>query len=222
MALLGSGNLGESNVGFIGGGTAGYNLQLSPRALVGVEADFQGVVGGSGASNELGARPSYALPGGALLGNVAASQTLDYLGTARVRMGYLLRPSLLVFGTGGLAYGATNLAANAQVMSIDGAGNIVEFGAGQANASRTRAGFAAGGGFEWMFMPGLSAKAEYLYYDLGSYSLALPQYAVNLTKGAALADVTTSYRGRANGQLVRAGLNYHFDWAAPEAIVAKY
>ncbi len=222
VALLGSGNLGNSNVGFIGGATAGYNLQVSPRAVVGVEADLQGVLGGSGASNEVGARPSYLLPGGALLGNVAASQTLDYVGTARVRFGYVLRPSLLVYGTGGLAYGRTNFAANAQVMSVDGTGNIVEFGGGQANISRTRAGLAAGGGFEWMFLPGLSAKAEYLYYDLGSFSSVLPQYAVNLTSGAALADVTTSYRGRANGQLVRAGLNYHFDWAAPEAIIAKY
>jgi opacity protein-like surface antigen len=222
VALLGSGNLGESNVGFIGGGSAGYNLQASPRALVGVEADFQGVLGGSGASNAVGARPTYAQPGGALLGNVAASQTLDYLGTARLRLGYLLRPSLLVFGTGGLAYGRTNFAANAQVLTIDGTGNIAEFSAGQTNLSRMRAGFAAGGGFEWMFLPGLSAKAEYLYYGLGSYSAALPQYAVNLTNGAALADVTTSYRGRANGQLVRAGLNYHFDWAAPAAIIAKY
>ncbi|HTO80372.1 MAG TPA: TonB-dependent receptor [Methylocystis sp.] len=222
VALLGSGNLGESNVGFIGGGGAGYNLQVSPRALVGFEADLQGVLGGTGASNEVGARPSYALPGGALLGNVAASQTLDYLGTARLRMGYLLRPSLLVYGTGGLAYGRTNFAANAQVLTIDGTGNIVALGGGQANTSRTRAGFAAGGGFEWMFMPGLSAKAEYLYYDLGSYSAALPQYAVNLTNGAALAEVSTSYHGRANGQLVRAGLNYHFDWGAPAAIIAKY
>ena len=222
VALLGSGNLGESNVGFIGGGVAGYNLQLSPRALVGFETDFQGVIGGTGASNEVGARPSYALPGGALLGSVGASQTLDYLGAARLRLGYLLRPSLLVFGTGGLAYGRANLATNAQIMTIDGAGNIVELSGGQSNLSRTQAGFAAGGGFEWMFSPGWSAKAEYLYYDLGSYSAALPQYAVKLTNGAALADVATAFRGRANGQLVRAGLNYHFDLAAPEAIVAKY
>jgi opacity protein-like surface antigen len=222
VALLGSGNLGDSNVGFIGGGTAGYNLQVSPRAVVGVETDFQGVIGGTGASNELGARPSYLLPGGVLLGNVGASETLDYLGTARLRFGYVLSPSLLAYGTGGLAYGRTNLATNAQVMTIDGAGNIVGFSGGQANGSRTRAGFAAGGGFEWMFSPGWSAKAEYLYYDLGSYSASLPQYAVNLTNGAAFADVATSYRGRANGQLLRAGLNYHFDLAAPEAIVAKY
>ena len=52
-----------------------------------------GVGGGSGASERTGARPSYALPGGALLGNYAASQTLDYLGTARLRLGYVLRPS---------------------------------------------------------------------------------------------------------------------------------
>lgn len=222
VALLGSGNLGESNAGFIGGGTAGYNLQLSPRALVGVEADLQGVLGGSGASNTVGTRPSYATPGGVLFGNFAASQTLDYLGTARLRMGYVLRPSLLVFATGGLAYGGTNLVANTQVLSVGPTGNVATLGGGSTSSAQTRAGFSVGGGFEWMFLPGLSAKAEYLFYDLGSHGLAAPQYSVSLPAGPALADVTTAFHARANGQLVRAGLNYHFDWAAPEAIVAKY
>ena len=222
VALLGSGNLGDSNVGFIGGGSAGYNLQLSPRALIGFEADFQGVVGGSGASNEVGARPSYVVPGGVLLGNFAASQTLDYLGTARLRLGYVLRPSLLVFGTGGFAYGKTNFVASSQVLTGDPTGGVLGLAGGSASVSQTRAGFTVGGGFEWMFMPGLSAKAEYLYYDLGSYNLAVPTYSASLPTGATFANMATSFRGRADGQLLRAGLNYHFDWAAPAAIIAKY
>ena len=222
VALLGSGNLGESNVGFIGGGSAGYNLQFGPRALIGFEADLQGVLGGSGASNEVGARPSYVVPGGVLLGNTAASQTLDYLGTARLRLGYVLRPSLLVFGTGGFAFGRTSFVASSQVLTGDPSGAVVGIAGGSASVSQTRAGFSVGGGFEWMFMPGLSAKAEYLHYDLGSYSLAVPGYSASLPTGATFANMATSFRARADGQLVRAGLNYHFDWAEPAPLVARY
>ena len=216
---LGTNRFGESNAAFLGGGGAGYNFQISPRALVGLEADFQGALGGSGATNAATGRPGAP---NSFLGNYAAGQTLDYLGTARLRLGYLLRPSMLLFGTGGFAYGRTNLVANAQVLTIDPTGNIVALGGGSASLSQMRAGFSVGGGFEWMFMPGLSAKAEYLYYDLGCHSLDMPQYSVNLPTGAALANMATSFRTRADGQLVRAGLNYHFDWAEPAPLVARY
>jgi len=222
LASLGSGTFGDRNVGFVGGGEAGYNYQFNPSAVVGLEADFQGLVGGNGATNEAGARPSYVLPGAALLGSYAASQTLDYLGTARLRLGYVLRPTLLLYTTGGLAYGKMNLLANAQFTSAGPTGDIVAFGGGSASVSQTRAGFAVGGGFEWMFLPGLSAKAEYLYYDLGYYDLAMPELMVNRMSGAAFANMATSFRAHADGQLVSASLNYHLDWAAPAPIVAKY
>jgi len=41
---------------------------------------------------------------------------------------------------------------------------------GNASYSNTQVGWTAGGGVEWMFMPNWSAKAEYLYYDLGNIS----------------------------------------------------
>ncbi len=39
-----------------------------------------------------------------------------------------------------------------------------------ASASKTRVGWTAGAGGEWMFAPGWSAKFEYLYIDLGKSS----------------------------------------------------
>ncbi|HXZ17916.1 MAG TPA: TonB-dependent receptor, partial [Roseiarcus sp.] len=166
--FLGGGTLGNSNVAFLGGGEAGFNYQLNPRLVFGVETDFQGRVGGAGGSNTFGSEPSYTIPGNVLLGYYAGSQNFDYLGTARVRLGYVFRPTVLIYTTGGLAYGKTNLVANAQVMNINPGGNVVTLGGGSASSSQTRVGFSVGGGLEWMFAPGWSAKAEYLYYDLGN------------------------------------------------------
>ncbi len=219
--FLGGGNFGSNNVAFIGGGEAGYNYQFNPRLLLGVETDFQGRAGGAGATNNAGARPSYTIPGNLLLGYYAGSQTFDYLGTARVRLGYVFRPTLLLYTTGGLAYGKTNLVANAQVTNVDPGGNIVTLGGGAASSSQTRAGFSVGGGFEWMFSPGWSAKAEYLYYDLGNFTVGMPQYTTALATGTSFVNTATTLRAHADGQLVRAGLNYHFDWAAPAPLVAN-
>ncbi|MGB8898002.1 MAG: outer membrane beta-barrel protein [Methylocella sp.] len=69
---------------------------------------------------------------------------IDYFGTLRGRYGYLFTPTLLVYGTGGFAYGGT----------------------GTSSLTTTPLGWAAGGGLEWMFFPNWSLKVEYLYYEL--------------------------------------------------------
>ena len=78
----------------------------------------------------------------------------------------------------------------------------------------------AGGGVEWMFMPNWSGKLEYLYYDLGS--VASPQTALSGAGATGPWAYTASTSARFNGHIVRAGLNYHFNWASPSPVVAKY
>ncbi len=74
-----------------------------------------------------------------------------------------------------------------------------------------------------MFMPNWSAKLEYLYYDLGTAPHAAvaaggsPPLPGFLRLRAAPA-VSRSY----NGNIVRAGVNYHFNWGAPAPVLAKY
>jgi outer membrane immunogenic protein len=75
-----------------------------------------------------------------------------------------------------------------------------------------------------MFWPNWSAKVEYLYYDLGNVATNGSVAQVNnLLAGApvwgAAATQTTT---RFDGHIVRAGLNYHFNWGAPAPVVAKY
>src|SRR5208283_2656742 len=47
-------------------------------------------------------------PGVGLASDIASSQSTDWLGTVRGRLGFLFTPTLLVYGTGGFAYGQTN------------------------------------------------------------------------------------------------------------------
>jgi len=70
-----------------------------------------------------------------------------------------------------------------------------------------------------MFLPNWSAKAEYLYYSL-SNGYASTTVADTLTPNAWSYGIGASRSF--NGNIVRAGVNYHFNWGAPAAVVAKY
>ena len=107
---------GQDLRGFTGGGQLGYNYQLNPNWVVGVEADMQ------------------------------YSQQPAWWGTVRGRVGYLVMPDLLVYGTGGLAYQL-----NSQPF----------------NSHRNTVGWTAGGGIEKMLTDKWSVKAEYLYVAPG-------------------------------------------------------
>lgn len=205
VGVSGSGALAPSNEGFIGGGQIGYNYQFAHVFVAGVEADIQGLASDGGAATGVG----FETP---VLSTLTASKKLDYLGTVRGRLGYLVSPTLLAYGTGGLAYGQASL--NASVFqSVNG----VATGSSSVSFSDTRVGWAAGGGVEWLFLPQWSAKAEYLYYSLGSVSTA-----ANLTFNGAPVGVT-AVSSQFKGHVVRAGVNYHFNLFNPPApVVAKF
>jgi outer membrane immunogenic protein len=212
---------GNNNGGFIGGGQIGYNWQFYNSFVAGVEADIQGVAYSSGAVTAIGVAPVFANDTG--LSFTQARKNLDYIGTVRGRLGWLFTPTLLVYGTGGLAYGGVSLNTNISSFELEGAfGALNSAGFGAAAYSDTRVGWTAGGGLEWMFMPNWSAKVEYLYYDLGTVSLGAPVVAgFNAVGGALDWAYAANTRARFNGNIVRAGVNYHFNWGAPP-VVAKY
>jgi outer membrane immunogenic protein len=222
-----------SNGGFIGGGQVGYNYQFNNAFVVGLEADIQGIAGSSGSSSVSGFSAintyPYALPNN-VASTATASKSLNYLGTVRGRIGYLINPTLLVYGTGGLAYGGANL--NTSFFASD-TGGIFQPAVGGSSYSNTLVGWTAGGGLEWMFMPNWSAKLEYLYYDLGTVTTPGSMSAVSYnsyydgyknqpaTAFGAIAQQTSAHF---NGHIVRAGVNYHFNWwgGEPAPILAKY
>ncbi|HTF77308.1 MAG TPA: hypothetical protein VK620_23850, partial [Bradyrhizobium sp.] len=81
--------------------------------------------------------------------------------------------------------------------------------------SGTRVGYVVGGGGEWMLSSNWSAKLEYLHYDLRSATYATGGLANNLEQaslqGSGTAAVATSSKVRFNDNIVRVGVNYHFN-----------
>lgn len=247
LGLANSGNASMSPNGFVGGGQIGYNYQWGANFVLGVEADIQGsAIRGSGGYTGAG-RDLYSMGRMMLMphgtrnsvggGNIQAG--LDWFGTVRGRIGYLFTPTLLIFGTGGLTYGGTWANGNYASTSFwcgtgtDGCyGGMIttpysQVAIGSGRASNTLVGWNAGGGFEWMFMPNWSLKAEALYYDLGSMNLNGPAVAaisnVAAHMGRAVPDAQMIFpttRVRFNGVIARAGLNYHFNWGSTPSVTS--
>ena len=171
--------------GGVFGGQIGYNWQSS-NWVFGLEADAQwtGQKGSAnflcaagGASYRRRALPGPCLPGSTFLpaGTVGATlsidQRLEWFGTVRGRLGVLVTPSVLLYGTGGLAFGSVKT--DAILTSITPAGVPV---AAASSTSTTHAGWTVGAGIEAHLGGNWTGKAEYLYMDLGTFSstVALP------------------------------------------------
>jgi outer membrane immunogenic protein len=225
-ALGASGVIPAGNTsGFFGGGQIGYNWAGGFGAnsfVYGVEADVQGVAGSSGNS---GSWTNVRVAGVNILNHsiataISTRKTLDYMGTVRGRFGYLVSPTLLAYGTGGLAFGGVNLNVSGFQSVVPAVAAWPTIGFGGGSFADTRVGWTAGGGVEWMFWPSWSAKVEYLYYDLGSVQIAagVTSQFYDGSLGGAPAGVkwvnATQARSNFNGNVVRVGVNHHFNWSA--------
>lgn len=188
--------------GFVGGGQIGFNVQSS-RTVFGIEADLSY----SGLDGDVTAAGSVTSGGPPVTYDFRStrSQKLEWLGTLRGRLGYTPSDSLLLYATGGLALGRVE---DSMRLSFLGVGGSTFAGASAA----TRAGWTAGAGAEYRISGNLSAKLEYLYFDLGSSSL------VGLDVNFPNQPFQTQSRFDHNGHIARVGLNYRF--GAP--VTAKY
>ncbi len=200
--------------GVLGGGQVGYNYQFSPWLVVGVEADIQAA--------DLNSQRHFVGPGfDPLYSHVAAvnsAKYVDWFGTVRGRVGVTLpsMPTLLVYGTGGFAYGQVN-----HTLSVVDLGPGVAVG-GRANYFDTSTGWTAGGGVEWSpaGFPAWSLKVEYLYTDLGNTNLGVLGGLALPTAPAVPFVATHTSPTRFN--TVRAGLNWHFNPFATAPVLAKF
>jgi outer membrane immunogenic protein len=191
------------------GGQFGYNYQFSPRWVAGFESDinWNGLRHSDSVVQALGP-PLFAA--GSFAHTVTTS--LDWFGTVRGRIGFLATPNLLLYGTGGLAYGQVRSSA----ISVFPPPGSIDTYAG--SISDTRVGWTAGAGGEWLIGNGWSIKAEYLFVDLGSVSYANP--CVSPPGICALVSPPPAYQTTVTTRehVARIGVNYHF--GAP--VVAKY
>jgi outer membrane immunogenic protein len=217
-------DISVSSGGFIGGGQLGYNYQFGPSWVAGIEADIQGIAGSNNTGSVFTVVPITGFPLNFTDTSLSAGKNLDYLGTLRGRLGFLAGPTWLIYGTAGLAYGGTN-ADTFWTQGITGPTTVGTPYFSNGSVNDTHAGWTAGGGVEWMFLPNWSLKVEYLYYDLGSVTFN-NRFAPNVVaRGPAAGNtfyaVVTQSSTRFDGNIVRAGINYHFNWL-PAPVVAKY
>ena len=180
--------------GILGGGQVGFNWQVAPNWVLGIEGDVSGadIHGTNSACTATGC---------------ASSNTkFDELATIRGRVGYAFN-TVLLYGTGGWAWSHSSTART--VTCVVAGGGVCPGGpspsalTGQvATASGSQDGWVAGGGIEWGFMPSWTAKLEYQHLQFD-----------NLTRNFAYAGFPTASRRIVTNNstdTVRVGLNYKF------------
>jgi outer membrane immunogenic protein len=203
--------------GVVGGGQIGYNWQIQ-NWLWGFEADIQG-------TGEKGSR-AFTCPAGictpsTILGGPLAlvvlvpgaavplslEQKIDWFGTVRGRVGVLVTPKVLLYATGGLAYGEVKSSETVAAL-------LTGF-----SSSTTNVGYTVGAGVEGVIGGNWTAKLEYLYVDLGRVSGAFATTIPAFGSGTAASGTLTSYySSRVTDNVLRVGVNYKF--GGP--LVAKY
>jgi outer membrane immunogenic protein len=189
--------------------------------VAGFEADFQGS-GLSGNANASDTTTMELLPfpdGGPnhwpVQGIANVQQRVNWFGTLRGRLGYLVTPGLLAYGTGGLAYGQVHQSFNytGGFLEDDALGFLGSHWNGTTSSNSIRVGWTAGAGLEWMLpgWSGWSVKAEYLYTDLGSTTVNLSAPAYRNSNGTGGRTVEATNTDDVRWHTVRVGLNYHFN-----------
>jgi outer membrane immunogenic protein len=194
--------------GALAGGQIGYNWQTG-AFVWGLETDLQwtGQKGGT----------SFCFPVACLPGafQVAVDHKIDWFGTFRARAGALVDPRVLLYVTGGLAYGH---------VTTDATGGVVGQPFVNLSAKDTRVGWTIGGGVEGALSNNWTVKAEYLYMDLGdapSVGASAQTIFPNVPQVGftTVLDTTVATGGRVRDHIFRLGVNYRF---GPEPIMARY
>jgi outer membrane immunogenic protein len=159
------------------GGQAGYNWQWGP-VVGGLELDITGT--------DIKETATFV----STTANVfTREQKIDALGSVRGRLGYLIFPTWLIYGTAGLGFGHSRL----DVTDLDLVTSTTSF--------QNEFGWVAGAGVEWMFAPRWILRGEWLHYDFGRVShadLLQPDFP----------DVNTNVRTQVD--VARAALSYKF------------
>jgi len=149
--------------GPVGGGTAGFNWQINPNWVLGVEGDIDA----SGLSGSTGCPAA----------TFTCGESNSYLGSARGRIGYAptgwgMASNSLLFVTGGAEFG-----------DIDR--SVVGTLPARHPSPGDQVGWTVGGGVEDMFAPQWSVKVEYRYAELNThYTLNEGLLGVNYHFGA--------------------------------------
>jgi outer membrane immunogenic protein len=127
------------------GGHAGYNWQYG-SVVTGLEVDFDGA--------DLKKTD-----------NDGFRQKTNELASARARLGYVVLPNLLAYGTAGAGWGHSEISVN-----------------GLTDSAFNQFGWVAGAGLEYKVWGPLVARAEYLHYDFAKTGFTGPAFGTDNIK----------------------------------------
>jgi outer membrane immunogenic protein len=184
--------------GALAGGQIGYDYQFANQIVAGLETDLQwsgmqswhqGTTAGAPTTNGFVYTDS--------------TNSLNWFGTTRARLGYA-RASTLLYVTAGVAYGG--LTANVEQLS-----GALFTGA----SSKSQVGWTVGSGAEYPLTDKMSLKAEYLYTSFNGINGSSAGIAPAPFPGLLAT-------GRFATQVTRVGLNWRFGGAAPASVATRY
>ena len=132
--------IGAGSKGFVAGGLGGYNYMLSSRWVGGIEID--------GSWQDIKTKVTVLNFDGELKGS------MDWSASVRARLGFLVTPSMMLFGTAGWSWSSIDI-------NINAFGGLIEQHSG--SVSGPQAGF----GVETMWTENWLVRTEYLhsFYD---------------------------------------------------------
>jgi outer membrane immunogenic protein len=166
-------HLKDSSV--IGGVHFGCMGEFTPGWVVGMEGDWSAT-----RLRDTQVFPNLFLNGTPVgSGSITFSSKTEWLATARGRLGVVVIPNLLLYGTAGAAWNKTNYSGFDVFITPCPNCAITSF-------SSTKLGWVAGGGAEWAWTRNWLFRVEYLHYDIsGAHSspglIVAPTARVNFT-----------------------------------------
>jgi high affinity Mn2+ porin len=187
----------------LAGFQAGYNRMLPSRWLLGIEADIS--------------FPSFAEPtphlisgmstlAAASIGVASYAEQVEFSGTLRGRVGYAPNyfngtSHWLFYATGGLAWSFDQFT-RTQLAGMPAGGTAMP-GTVETLFIKPRVGWTAGGGAEVALWSNWTARAEYLFVDYGSRSVAFPLGAQRFDSDLALHEFRVGLNYRLNGDTAK-------------------
>jgi outer membrane immunogenic protein len=188
--------------GFLGGVQTGYNWQVAPWLVLGVEAQFSW-------TDLEGTSPCVLI--------LACTTKHDWITTVAGRIGFTF-DRLMLYLKGGVAWSKVDYSA-----SLTLGPNAGTFGNFITSVSDTRVGAMFGTGVEYAFWGNWSAKLEYNYIRFKDKDY---NFALSFADGIPLdPDLNLNFNTtiKEHIHLVKAGINYRFDWGkGPVAVRAAY
>jgi outer membrane immunogenic protein len=182
----------------------GYNRQFAPQWVGGLELDW---------ADANKTTTTAGVPGCSILClgapgpvNDLSSVKLGWDGSARARLGYLVAPNVLAYGTGGVAWQHVQTSLTCQFSGPDPiCPGIAGVPFSTTTNSLTRTGWTIGAGVDAKVSGNWILRAEYRYASFGTANVVS-----NLTNPGIVGVTTVAYQLKVNTQIATVGLAYKF------------